>query len=635
MANLQRLLLIASGLALGQASTSHCAVVEEKTCYPSKQAGNDIASFTDVADAAECCARCTDNKACAAFTYNYDGAPHAGRDRPPVVAGPRCILKAAVLHKTSGNCTSGSVAAPAPPPPAPPHADYCRSHTCRNVLYLLADDMRAAWGSYGIKGPITPNLDKLASESLLFTRAYCQISVCAPSRMSFMTSRRPDTYGVWNFIDTVPTETQATPGHFKDHGYITLGLGKGFHQNNGAWNAEKYWDVDSFAYYNYGVGKCPHGGQGGGHCVQKDEEIYDWQLKEQTLTELTYAIEKGRNESRPFFVMAGFRKPHAPWQAPQRMYDLYNESSLEIPEDKLFPRSSPLIAWSQQLGVQLENGTSFHYSPTQAVPDRVIRDQRHAYYASISYVDEHVGALLALLDEQQVSNNTLVVFHADHGYNLGEQGEWEKKSNFDNVVRVPMAIRAPWKGEAARGVKTSSLTELVDVMPTMAALAGLPLPEGVDGEDLSELLDRPAKPVKGAAYHQYPACGCNAADASCFNQTRAACNNAKKETFNHMGYTVRVDNWRYTVWLKWLAASGVYAADWDGDLAEELYDHEGDDSTDFHRFEHENVAAKNPEVAAQLRAQLRTFFDKDPKLVRPTASHQVVDESDPFDLDFI
>lgn len=120
--------------------------------------------------------------------------------------------------------------------------------------------------------------------------------------------------------------------------------------------------------------------------MQKDEEIYDWHLRNNTIIELEYAINKSKSESRPFYVMSGFRKPHAPWQAPQRMYDLYNQSSLAVAEYKVLGKDTPLIAWSHQLGVQLENGTGFQYGPTEPVPDWVMQDQRHAYYASISYV---------------------------------------------------------------------------------------------------------------------------------------------------------------------------------------------------------------------------------------------------------
>ena len=226
-------------------------------------------------------------------------------------------------------------------------------------------------------------------------------------------SKRPDTNKVWNFIDANPLSTQATPGHFRDNGYITLGLGKTFHEDSGAWNADAYWNTTLRPYYPYSVNKCPHGGEGGGHCAEPDQKIYDYQLRLASVDALNFAATLSRNISRPFFVMTGFRDPHAPWAAPQRMYDLYNVSDIAIPTQKVLGNGTPLIAWSHCLSVQLSNGTSFPFSYDQAVPDWVMQDQRRAYYAAISYVDEHVGTLLQVLEDHNITNNTMVIFHAD------------------------------------------------------------------------------------------------------------------------------------------------------------------------------------------------------------------------------
>eukprot|EP00730_Choanoeca_flexa_P011622 TRINITY_DN27302_c0_g1_i1.p1 TRINITY_DN27302_c0_g1~~TRINITY_DN27302_c0_g1_i1.p1 ORF type:complete len:172 (+),score=43.03 TRINITY_DN27302_c0_g1_i1:359-874(+) len=158
---------------------------------------------------------------------------------------------------------------------------------------------------------------------------------------------------------------------------------------------------------------------------------------------MDYAIQSRQQTRRPFFIGAGYRKPHAPWQVPQRMYDLYNQSALRTADPDTFSDTQPLIAWSSELNVALENGTSFRFSPFKAVPRWVQQDQRHAYYASILYVDEHVGAMLDKLEEAGLRNETIIVFHADHGNLLSEHGYWEKKSNFENTVRVPTLIQRP------------------------------------------------------------------------------------------------------------------------------------------------------------------------------------------------
>ena len=356
--------------------------------------------------------------------------------------------------------------------------------------------------------------------------------------------------------------------------------------------------------YPYTGGSCPHGGEGGGHCVQQDDQIYDSHLANESVKYLKFATQNAKSTGQPFFVISGYRKPHAPWQAPQRCYDLYNQSAIAVATHKTIPVGAPLVAWSKQLSVQLENGTSFGYDPNRAVPDWVARDQRHAYYACISYVDEHVGMLLDTLEEAGVRDNTIVLFHADHGYHLGEHGEWEKKSNWDLVVRVPLMISVPWK--LTKPQHTMALTELIDVGPTVAALAGLPPMPGADGKDMSKLFENPnLSNLSSYAFHQYPACG----KPTSWNHTREACNNAPKNTFWAMGYSVRSDEWRYTRWLRW---DGVaLKAKWESDdYAEELYSHKGDDSTNMDDFENENLAPQQPEVAKQLFSILNAFFNK-------------------------
>jgi iduronate 2-sulfatase len=306
----------------------------------------------------------------------------------------------------------------------------CAAPPNLNVLYILSDDMRADLGSYELPA-VTPNLDALAASSVRFTHSFCQLSVCSPSRQSFLTGRRPDRSQVWNFLDSNPLNASAIPGHFRDNGYLTLGLGKTFHEDGGAWNADAFWSLDpatdGLPYFPYEDNECPNGGEGGGHCAVPDgdageSKIFDYRLLNSTLQYLAHAANVRRLTGRPFFLMTGFRDPHAPWAAPQRMYDLYNESEIAVAASPLLGEGTPLIAWSDQLNVELANGTSFPFSPHKAVPDWVARDQRHAYYAAISYVDEHVGKILAMLEGYGLADSTIVVFHADHGYGLGEHG---------------------------------------------------------------------------------------------------------------------------------------------------------------------------------------------------------------------
>ncbi len=514
------------------------------------------------------------------------------------------------------------------------------SMSAPNVLYILSDDMRADLGTYGLP-TVTPNIDALAASGLRFTHSFCQISVCSPSRQSFLTGRRPDRSQVWNFIDSNPLNTTATPGWFRDHGYLALGAGKTFHEDNGAWNADAYWNLTVRPYFAYASNVCPHGGEGGGHCTfpdygEAEQSQYDYKLLNTSLEYLSFAAQHWKETGTPFFVAVGFRDPHGPWASPERMTALYDEDSIAVAKFPTLGTDTPLIAWSSEWDVMLQNGTSFPFGPYKPVPDWVQRDQRHAYYSAVSWVDEHVGFLLDELKVQGADQDTIVIFHSDHGYMLSEvggrhdpphhthtpvssscallfcvshplllsmqHGYWEKKSNFDLTVRVPLIIRVPGKA-ASHGAVTNSFVDLVDVFPTLVALAGLPTPPGTDGDDFSSLFDDPTQMLKTEAYHQYPGCGMTS-----FNQTRAECNGTPRTQFNYMGYSMRNQAWRYTRWLVWRNSS--LTSDWDGDFVDELYAHTGDDSTDMDAWENVNVAASNPDIVKNLFGRLRTFFDR-------------------------
>lgn len=285
------------------------------------------------------------------------------------------------------------------------------------------------------------------------------------------------------------------------------------------------------------------------------------------------------------------------------MYDLYNDRDIAVAKHKTLPKDTPLIAWSHQLSVKLENGTSFRYDPEHSVPDWVAQDQRHAYYADVSYVDENIGKILQVLEDEGMTNNTIIVVHADHGYHLGEHGEWEKKSNFDLVVRVPLMITVPWL-TGSHGKITKSITELVDVGPTISSLAGIDPAPGVDGKDVSALFSSPERSLKEYAFHQYPACG----QPRIWNHTRTACNNAPRDQFWAMGYSVRSDQYRYTRWLRWNTTT-LKPVNWDSnDYAEELYNHKGDEGMDMDKWENENLAKVHPNIAAGHFGVLKQFF---------------------------
>ena len=302
--------------------------------------------------------------------------------------------------------------------------------------------------------------------------------------------------------------------------------------------------------------------------------------------------------------MTGFRKPHAPWEYPARMWDLYADDEIATAAFDTLGRGTPQIAWSNQLNVQLENGSSYAYSPYSAVPEAVQRDQRRAYYADVSYVDEHVGAILTRLDEHGLADETAVVFHADHGYHLGEHGEERRATSTSSCAcRSPRACRG-----SARRRDDGRAAELVDVMPTLASLLELPAPPASTAPTSPRSsTTRPARSrCLPAAYHSTP-CAASAGGT----RRAGACNSTPKNEFDVMSYSVRTADWRYTLWLPW--DNETLVARWDGgagESAEELYAHAGDDSTDMDRWENTNLAADAAyaDITAALRAQLRAQF---------------------------
>ena len=507
------------------------------------------------------------------------------------------------------------------------------SSQMKNVLFMPVDDLRPQMlEAYDQSYVHTPNLDKLAKESLVFQRAYCQHAVCIPSRNSFMTGRRPDTTGVWiglgnsSFRVTGP-DWISLPEHFKNNGFTTLGGGKTYHPGSPPdWDEPKSWSQDQ-PYFPFKGDKCPKPKNSGlGDEVTgidtwcdldekdyPDSYHYDWKLANHTISTLQYMKDKGG----PWFLAAGFRRPHVPWMMPQRYWDMYSPADIPTVLHRKRPVDSPDIAYHNQ-GVFLNsNGTKYLPMPVPFPPE-IQQSVRHAYYASVSWVDSQIGRVLQALDEMSLTDSTLVVLFGDHGYQLGEHDSWHKQTNWELAARVPLIIRAPWKSGSA-GKRSYALVELVDLYRTISELVSAPLPgEDIEGVSFASLFDSPGLSAQeaavalnktgAAAYSQYPRCPANMSALWDDN----ACH--EKSEVIYMGYSVRVPNWRYTAWLEWKDGKGK----WDGEpYAVELYDHQRDDQpqgsgteNDFDQCEIENVANKNPDLVKKLHQQLKDFFDK-------------------------
>ena len=411
-----------------------------------------------------------------------------------------------------------------------------------NVLFLMTDDFRPELACYGSQA-ITPNLDRLAQSSVRFSHAYCQQAVCNPSRSSFLTGRRPDSLRIWNngthFRELNP-DVATLPQWFKDHGYETRCAGKIFHN----WHTKekgdrRSWSADEFLHYaNHGddaplmVGELPPNlatanvrNYGSGPVCEcrnaPDEAYYDGRVAAEAVKVLT-DIKDG-----PFFLAVGFWKPHAPFNAPKKYWDLYDRAKLPALNPSR-PEGAPEIAFHQSTELLGPEGNQVTLTKDQAA------EWRHGYFANISYLDAQVGKVLDALDRLGLTGNTIVTFAGDHGYHIGEHGLWGKTSNFEFDAHVPLLIRAPG---IPGGVRTSALAELVDLFPTLTELCQLPAPAGLEGQSLAPVLRQPEAPGDRAAFTQHP--------------RPAYYDRQPSKVPTSMGYSVRTSRVRYTEWRDW------------------------------------------------------------------------------------
>ncbi|MEO1835861.1 MAG: sulfatase [Akkermansiaceae bacterium] len=399
-----------------------------------------------------------------------------------------------------------------------------------NVLMIAVDDMRPELGCYGAKHVLSPNLDRFAASALLFERAYCQQAICGPSRASLLTGLRPDSVGIHgnhaHYRDKHP-KLETLPQYFKNRGYFAAACGKINHGVFPQGKAPKWdtmgdaqsWSVPAFRpgprYYYTEEGVAAAQGVFRKMFSQRplsewdqfltfgplteaapveDEVLYDGQVADRAVD---YLAEFGKSKNQPFFLAVGFIKPHSPYIAPKKYFDLYDQSKIEIAARQQMPAGAPRIAGHR-------SGEKRRYTdqPNQGPFSKENQQRtRQAYYACISYIDAQIGKVLAALERNQLADRTIVLLWSDHGYHLGEKGLWGKTTNYELDTRVAFLCRAP--GMKAIGKKSKAFVELVDVYPTLADLCGFPVPKHLEGTSVAPLLDRPDRAWKSAAFSQF------------------------------------------------------------------------------------------------------------------------------------
>lgn len=376
-----------------------------------------------------------------------------------------------------------------------------------NVLFIAVDDLRPELGIYGQSQIKSPNIDKLAESGLTFNRAYCNIPVCGASRASLLSGIRPNrnrflNYDCWQDKD-VPGVV-SLPMHFKNNGYTTVSLGKIYHHitdGKGSWSQTpwfpqgdwKGWQAyvlpESHKQIETGAGI---GGISGPsfEAPHAPDHIYpDGMIAEEAIRQLR----DFKNTEKPFFLAVGFLKPHLPFNAPKKYWDLYDFNSIKLPTNMQKPENAPEDCM-HNFG-ELRNYTDV---PDEGpMEDEFMRKLIHGYYACVSYTDAQIGKVLNELEKLGLAENTIVILWGDHGWHLGEHNLWCKHCNFEKVLHTPVILRTPGK---LKNVKTNALIEYVDIYPSICELAGLSKPIQLQGKSFAPLTENPNQPWKEEVY---------------------------------------------------------------------------------------------------------------------------------------
>lgn len=442
-----------------------------------------------------------------------------------------------------------------------------------NVLFIAVDDLRPELACYGKQHIHSPNIDKLAESSTLFERTYCMVPTCGASRASLMTGIRPARKRFVNFLtwadrDAPGITTMNT--QFKQNGYYTVSMGKIFHhpQDSAQGWSEPAWRPKGIAWYQrpenqklheerQKQGKRKAKGPAWESADVADNAYADGVLAEQAISKL----QQLKKQEQPFFLAVGFFKPHLPFIAPQKYWDLYDHDKIQLPENYKVPQDAPEESIHNSGELRAYAGI-----PRKGpVSEETARNLIHGYYACVSYTDAQIGKLLAELDRLQLSDNTIVVLWGDHGWNLGDHTLWCKHSCYESSLQIPLLVRAPGiKG----GQRRSALIETIDVYPSLCTLAGIPLPEHLAGQSFVELMRNPDTKWKEAAVSRF-----------------------------RNGDTIRTDALRYT----------EYTNPKGKRTSRMLYDHSSDP------LENQNLAEKRTDESKTLSKQLNQIKGRDGK----------------------
>lgn len=472
-----------------------------------------------------------------------------------------------------------------------------------NVLFIVVDDLRPELMTYGADYIRSPNIDGLAKGGMVFSRTYCSVALCSPSRICVLTGARPETTGIYDLMThhrkTMPNVI-TLPQLFKNNGYTTVGMGKIFHgelNDDDSWT--KWLNISRDAYIDKSVlnkiARLKTEGKRKGlngfnlqlyaagpisECIDTPDNAYiDGALAEAGVSQIkSLSISKN-----PFFLAVGFKKPHLPFIAPKKYWDLYNEKDIKLAPNPSHPKDLPLDAVDRfpfELGLYSDVINLAEKLKTEGktdFPADFAQKLKHGYFACVSYIDAQIGKLLNALKETGQDKHTIVILWGDNGFHLGENGTWGKHTNLERGTRCPMIIKAPEMKNP--GKICEALTELVDIYPTLAELCDLEVPKHCEGTSYVLLMNNPNIKWKRGAFSHY------------------------QRVIKGMlcvGITLRADKYRYTEWRGKTTGNLV---------ARELYDHINDSE------ENENIV--NNEKYKAVVLEMKGLFDEGWKGCRP------------------
>jgi arylsulfatase A-like enzyme len=494
-----------------------------------------------------------------------------------------------------------------------------------NILFIAVDDLKPVLGCYGDKLIKTPNIDRIAANGMIFSQNFCQQAVSGPTRASLMTGKRPDYTKVWDLktkMRDVNPDILTLPQYFSQQGIITAAIGKIYDSRCVDEYADKpSWSIPFYGYahknssrYYYNAqkplllhfqdperrkliekymkeakAKGMNAAQSSAYakkyaywsteCVDLPDNAYDDGAMTANALEILNQLSEGKKQ---FFFAVGFNRPHLPFVAPKKYWDLYDRKDMPLAKFQEHAKNSPELAYTNSGELRsysdippLTSFTDVKVNHT-GLPFDKQKELIHGYYASVSYTDALIGKLLNALDSLGLKNNTIIVLWGDHGWHLGDHDLWCKHTNFEQATHAPLLISVP----GMQPGKTQSLTEFIDIFPTLCDLLGLQKPADLDGVSLVPLLKDPALSVNKYAVSQYPHEG-------------------------KMGYSIRTKNYRLTWWMKDGFTSSKH---FDRNLivAKELYDYNKDPLETINVADQKSYEA----IRNELENNLIAFFRK-------------------------